>query len=164
MKNEEVIIRAGVREGDVERVKEIILSTGFFYEFEVPVAVELAQVSLDEGEEKSGYYFLFAEVGGKPVAYSCFGEIAGTEHGFDLYWIVTHSDYRGTGIGKILLEATHDRVREKGADFLIAETSSIEKYFPTRMFYEKNNYAKEAFISDYYKKGDGKVIYVKRFD
>lgn len=163
MEKKEVIIRSGIRKEDVENVRGIIESTGFFYEFEIPVAVELAQIALDEGEEKSGYQFLFAECEGKTVAYSCFGTIAGTEHGFDLYWIATHNDMRGTGIGKVLLEATHEKVKSQGADFIVAETSSIEKYLPTRMFYEKNHYEKEATIRDYYKKGDGKVIYVMRF-
>jgi hypothetical protein len=49
-----------------------------------------------------------------------------------------------------------------GARYIIAETSSLEKYLPTRLFYEKNGYSKDAFIADYYQPGDGKVIYVKR--
>jgi ribosomal protein S18 acetylase RimI-like enzyme len=163
MDKSKAVIRRGVRAGDPEIVKDIIESTGFFYHFEIPVAVELVQAALDEGEEESGYLFLFAEVEGRTVAYSCFGTIAGTEHGYDLFWIATHADFRGSGIGKILLEATHDEVRSRGADYIIAETSSIDKYLPTRLFYEKNDYAKEAFIRDYYKMGDGKVIYVKRF-
>ena len=162
MERKDITIRTRVTSADIENVREIAVSTGFFYDFEIPVAVELVETCLAEGEEKSGYYFLFVEVNGKTVAYSCYGPISGTEHGFDLFWIITHNDYRGSGIGKILLEETHLKAKELGADFIIAETSSIEKYLPTRLFYEKNQYDKEAFIRDYYKMGDGKVIYVKR--
>lgn len=162
MENANIKIRQGVTPADIENVRNIVISTGFFYDFEIPVAVELAEIALKEGEEQSGYYFLFAEVGGKTAGYSCFGPIAGTEHGYDLFWIVVHNDFRGSGIGKILLEETHCKAKEKGADFIVAETSSTEKYLPTRMFYEKNDYDKEGIIRDYYKKGDGKVIYVKR--
>ncbi|HZX62439.1 MAG TPA: GNAT family N-acetyltransferase, partial [Bacteroidales bacterium] len=88
--------------------------------------------------------------------------IAGTDAGFDLYWIATHNDLRGTGIGKILLEETHKRAKEMGARYIIAETSSLDKYLPTRLFYEKNGYSNDAFIADFYKPGDAKVIYVKR--
>jgi ribosomal protein S18 acetylase RimI-like enzyme len=101
-------------------------------------------------------------VEGRTVAYSCYGHIAGTDAGFDLFWIATHNDLRGSGIGKILLEETHKKAKEMGARYIIAETSSLEKYLPTRLFYEKNGYSKDAFIADYYKPGDGKVIYVKR--
>jgi hypothetical protein len=49
-----------------------------------------------------------------------------------------------------------------GGRYLVAETSAMEKYTPTRHFYEMNDYSKEAEIADFYKIGDGKVIYVKR--
>jgi ribosomal protein S18 acetylase RimI-like enzyme len=149
---------------DPEHVREMAVSTGFFYDFEVPVAVELVEECLVKGEEESGYFFIFVESEGKPLAYSCYGPIAGTEGSFDLFWIVTHNDYRGMGIGKVLLERTQEAVRRKGGRLLIAETSSLEKYTPTRAFYEKNGYIQESFIADYYKPGDGKVTYVKRLD
>jgi ribosomal protein S18 acetylase RimI-like enzyme len=147
---------------DIESVREIVISTGFFYDFEVPVAVELVEDSVVEGD-KSSYQFIFAEVEGKTVAYSCYGHIAGTDAGYDLYWIATHNTMRGTGIGKKLLEETHNKVKDKGARYIIAETSTLEKYLPTRLFYEKNGYSKDAVIDDYYKPGDGRIIYVKRF-
>jgi ribosomal protein S18 acetylase RimI-like enzyme len=146
---------------DIEHVRSIVVSTGFFYDFEVPVAVELVADGVAEGA-RSGYHFIFVEVEGRTVAYSCYGHIAGTDAGFDLYWIATHNDMRGSGIGRILLEETHKRAKEMGARYIIAETSSLEKYLPTRLFYEKNGYTKDAFIADYYQPGDGKVIYVKR--
>jgi len=46
---------------------------------------------------------------------------------------------------------------------IIAETSNLEKYHPTRHFYEQNGYVLEAIIRDFYKPGDGKAIYIKRF-
>ena len=121
---------------DIEHVRSIVVSTGFFYDFEVPVAVELVADGVAEGA-KSGYHFIFVEVEGRTVAYSCYGHIAGTDAGFDLYWIATHNDMRGSGIGKILLEETQKKAKEMGARYIIAETSSLEKYLPTRLFYEK---------------------------
>jgi ribosomal protein S18 acetylase RimI-like enzyme len=161
MEASEIKFRTNATPEDIEHVREIIVSTGFFYDFEVPVALELVEEGAFEGEQ-SGYFFIFAEVDGKPVAYSCYGHIAGTDAGYDLYWIATHNDMRGTGIGKIVLRETEKKAKEMGARYIIAETSSLEKYLPTRLFYEKNGYSKDAFIADYYKPGDGKVIYVKR--
>jgi GNAT superfamily N-acetyltransferase len=153
--------RKTVNPDDLDTIRDIVESTGFFYDFEVPVAVELAAENLEEGDE-SGYFFLFAELEGRTVAYSCYGPIEMTQGGFDLFWIVTHNEMRGSGIGKILLEETHKAVKELGGRYLVAETSAMEKYAPTRHFYETNNYDKEAVIADFYKIGDGKVIYVKR--
>jgi GNAT superfamily N-acetyltransferase len=157
----QIVFRETVKPEDVEHVREIVTSTGFFYDFEIPVAVELIEERLAEGQE-SGYFFLFVEVEGKTVSYSCYGPIAGTDAGYDLYWIVTHNDYRGLGIGKKLLDETHRVVKNRGGRYIIAETSSLEKYTPTRLFYEKNEYDKDAIIKDFYMINDDKVIYVKR--
>lgn len=158
-----VTFRTSARQEDIESVRDIIISSGFFYEFEVPVAVELVEDGVNEGENSS-YRFVFADVDGKTIAYSCYGHIAGTDAGYDLYWIATHNQLRGSGVGKLLLEKTEELVREKGGRYLIAETSTLEKYLPTRKFYENNGYRNEAHVPDYYKPGDGRIIYIKRFD
>ncbi len=156
-----ITFRADVRSTDVEIVRDIIISSGFFYDFEVPVAVELVQDRLDLGDQ-SDYHFLFGEVDGKTVSYSCFGPIAATEGSFDLYWIATHNDFRGQGIGNLLIGKTHRVIKEMGGRIVIAETSTLEKYTPTRHFYDRIGYTKEAQINDFYKEGDGKVFFVKR--
>jgi len=154
--------RTNVLPSDVSAVKEMAESTGFFYDFEIPVAIELVEDALIDGE-LSPYKFLFAEIDGKVVSYTCYGHIMGTEAGYDLYWIITHNDYRGKGIGKIILGKTHDLIKELGGKYVIAETSSLEKYVPTRKFYLSFGYKLEAEIKHYYKDGDGKVIYIYRF-
>ncbi|MDP1623522.1 MAG: GNAT family N-acetyltransferase [Bacteroidales bacterium] len=156
-----ITFRTEVRPEDLETVRDIIVSTGFFYDFEIPVALELVQDRIDLGDA-SDYHFLFAEIDGKTVSYSCFGPIAATEGSFDLYWIATHDDHRGKGIGNLLIAETHKRIKEMGGRIVIAETSTMEKYAPTRHFYDRIGYAKEAQIEDFYKKGDGKVFFVKR--
>jgi len=162
MSTEKLTFRHDTLPGDDEIIRDMVVSTGFFYDFEIPVALELVREKIEHGE-KSDYCFLFAEIDGKPVAYTCYGPIMGTEGSFDLYWIITHNDYRGKGIGKIILEKTHEIVKKMGGRLIIAETSTLEKYAPTRYFYDKMGYLLEAEIKDFYKIGDGKVMFVKRF-
>ena len=154
--NNKLVFRHEVRPGDLEIVREMIISTGFFYDIEVPVALELLEDRIEEGD-RSSYHFVFAEIDGKPVSYTCFGPIAGAEGSFDLYWIVTHNDYRGRGIGNLILEETHREIRKMGGRLVIAETSSLEKYAPTRHFYLKMGYTDEARIADFYKMGNLRV-------
>ena len=161
MDTSQIVFRTHALPSDIEQVREIIISSGFFYDFEVPVAVELVEAAVEEGDA-SGYLFIFAEVDGRVVSYSCYGHIAGTDAGYDLYWIATHNDLRGSGIGKKVLEETHNAVLKLEGRYIIAETSSLEKYEPTRSFYLRNNYTEDGRIADYYKMGDAKVIYVKR--
>jgi len=150
-------------EDDVKRIEEIVSSTGFFHDFETEVAVELIEERLKEGEA-SGYYFVFAEADGKTVAYTCYGPDPVTKSTFLLFWIVTHRDYMGKGIGRRLLEETHSRVKKMGGTMIVAETSGRDMYAPTRAFYSKSGYVPEAVIKDYYDKGDDKYIYVKRLN
>ena len=153
--------REHAKHDDLLAVEEIIRSTGFFYEIEIPVALGLLEDYLEEGEE-SGYYFLFADAGERTVGYACYGEIAGTEGAYDLYWIAVHDDQRGKGFGKQMLEKTHEVIASLGGRLVIAETSSLEKYLPTRKFYLSNGYSEEGFVKDFYKPGDGRLTYVKR--
>ncbi|HUX94977.1 MAG TPA: GNAT family N-acetyltransferase [Bacteroidales bacterium] len=146
---------------DINRVLEIVESTGFFYDHEVEIAAELVAERLAEGGS-TGYYFVFAEVDGITVAYSCFGPITMSKTCFDLYWIVTHNDYRGKGIGKKILEETFTQARKMGCKIIIAETSGLEHYAPTRAFYNSTGFDMEARIKNFYNEGDDKLFYTKR--
>ncbi len=158
----ELTFRTEVTPEDIKNVREIVESTGFFYEHETDIAVELVEERLRNGEE-SGYNFIFAEIEGRPVAYSCFGLNPMTKSCFDLYWIVAHNSYRGKGIGKKLLEETHKESKKMGGTMIIAETSGRDKYLPTREFYTRAGYRLEAVIKDFYDKDDDKCIYIMRF-
>ena len=145
---------------DIETIREIVKSTGYFYDYEIDVAVELVEERLAKGEA-SGYHFVFAESEGNTIAYSCYGHIACTKNSYDLFWIVTHNDYRGKGIGKILLKETENKVRQAGGRNIYAETSSLPKYVSTRKFYESNGYKAESVLKDFYNENDDKVTFVK---
>jgi len=155
-----IYYRDDITPADVGNVRRIVESSGFFSDEEIEIAVELVQERLAKGI-KSGYYFLFAEEGGNVVGYTCFGPIAGTKSSYDLYWIAVHNDFRGAGIGKELLAATEREIARQGGQRIYIETSSREKYEPTRAFYRNRGYQEEALLKDFYSPGDGKVIYVK---
>lgn len=161
MKN--ITFRTHVKLSDIQTVKDIVISTDFFYDYEVEVAVELVVDALNE-KENSDYHFIFVEIDDKTVGYTCFGSIACTKYSYDIYWIAVHNDYRNKKIGKLILEKTEDAIKEMGGKGIYLETSSTEKYHPTREFYAKCNYKIEAQIKDFYDTGDDKVMYVKRFN
>ena len=148
-------------ENDVERVREIVASTRFFYDHEIVIAAELVAEGVEQGES-SGYYFVFAELDGIVVSYSCFGPISMSATSFDLFWIVTHNDFRGKGLGKKVLEETCRLAKAMGCSILIAETSGLPHYEPTRAFYINNGFVLEARIKDFYTMGDDKLFYTRR--
>ncbi len=167
MKLADLRLREQVLPEDVEAVRRIVGSSGFFSPEESALAVELVRERLARGQA-SGYLFLFAEPSGGgapggagPLGYSCFGPIPCTQASFDLYWIAVHRDARGGGLGRLLLSASEERIRELRGLRVYAETSSREQYAPTRAFYEHLGYRREATLEDFYAPGEGKVVYVK---
>jgi GNAT superfamily N-acetyltransferase len=156
-----ITFRTTPEKRDIKRVMEIVESTKFFYDHEVEIAAELVAERLAHGES-TGYYFVFAEVDGVTAAYACFGPITMSKTCFDLYWIATHNDFRGKGIGRQLLEETYKHARNMGCKIIIAETSGLEHYAPTRAFYISNKFDLEATLKNFYDEGDDKLFYTKR--
>jgi D-alanine-D-alanine ligase len=165
-------LREMPRADDAEAVRDIVASTGFFHDFEVEVAVELVQERLARGAA-SGYFFLFAEdESGRVAGYACFGPIACTAGGFDLYWIAVHRDWQARGLGRQLVSEVERRIAAgvpsasrpgelvRGT-LIYAETSSQPRYAPTRRFYATCGYQQEATFRDFYAPGDDKVVFVK---
>jgi ribosomal protein S18 acetylase RimI-like enzyme len=155
-----VHLRDTVLPTDPAAVRQIVASTGFFHPPEIDVAVELVQEHLSRGPA-SGYFFLFAEQGGKVIGYTCYGPIACTVGSFDLYWIAVHNDQRGRGLGRHLLAATEKCIAQSGGRRVYIETSGRAQYAPTQHFYEACAYVREAVLADFYAPGDDKIIYGK---
>lgn len=153
--------RSKLKSSDVPLLSEILISTGFFYDSEVEIALELAQENINKGEEKSGYIFIVAEENAKPIAFSCYGKIPGTESSFDLYWIVVHKSQRRNGIGRIMMNRVVEDVRQRNGRSLWIETSSRPLYEPTRRFYLSYGCEKVAELPEFYGKNDSKIIYRK---
>jgi len=144
----------------MDRVREIVVSSGFFSEAEVEVAVELVQERLNKGVE-SGYYFLFAEQDQKVAGYSCFGPIPCTVESYDIYWIAVQQELRRSGLGVEILKNVEERIREMGGKRIYVETSSRQQYRPTRSFYSRCGYRREATLENFYSSGDHKVVYLR---
>ena len=133
---------------------------GVFTAAEQAIAVELVEERLRAGR-RSGYFFAFAELGGSVVGYTAWGPIPMTAASFDLYWIVVDPARRRLGIGRRLLELTEQDVRERGGQRLYIETSSRDRYAPTRRFYRRAGYRRAAVLKDFYADGDDKVVFCK---
>jgi len=152
--------RENIKMEDPENIREIVSSTGFFSDDEVKIAVELAEERISKGES-SGYNFLFLDVNGKTVGYSCFGPIPATKFSYDLYWIAVHKDYQNYGLGKLILTQSEKAIANLGGKRIYVETSGRDQYISTRKFYLACNYREEAILEDFYSPGDAKYLYLK---
>jgi ribosomal protein S18 acetylase RimI-like enzyme len=152
--------RREVAEADIAGIEALVQRTGFFTPPEVRMAGELVEARLEHGYD-SGYEFLIGEANGVIAGYTCYGAIEGTESSFDLYWIAVDPAHQGAGIGRQVLQQTEAAMKAEGGSRYYAETSSTDKYAPTRQFYERAGFKEVARIADFYRPGDGKVVYEK---
>jgi acetoin utilization deacetylase AcuC-like enzyme/GNAT superfamily N-acetyltransferase len=152
--------RSAVMADDVGRVRSLVASTGFFNAAEVDLAADLVTERLAKGI-RSGYHFILAERGSGLVAYACYGPIAGTQFSFDLFWIAVSPEEQRKGLGVQVFARAEAAMRKAGARRIYADTSSSDRYAPTRGFYQRMGFEEDARLPDFYGPGDAKVIYMK---
>ena len=151
--------------GDRDAVAGIITRAGNFTADEIEVAMELVDEWLANGED-SGYltYVLADDSATRAVhGYVCVGPAPMTEATFDLYWIAVDPTEQGRGYGQRLLAAAETNVRSRGGRLLLIETASQAAYAATIRFYERAGYTLASRIADYYRVGDDKLVFEKRF-
>jgi ribosomal protein S18 acetylase RimI-like enzyme len=141
---------------DQTDVPALLSATGMFTTNEIEIAREL----LVDGA-RAGYEFFFADHQGNLAGFACFGLIPLTEASYDLYWIAVHPAHQGRGLGRGLLSAVEDRVHRAGGERIYVDTSNREDYAPTQRFYASSGYTVVAELPDFYRPGDGKLIYCR---
>lgn len=154
------MLRFKPTQSDVGRVREILAESHFFNQEEIEMGASLVQERIKVGDTCS-YKFVFLENEFGVVGYTCYGFIDGTESSYDLYWIAVAQNFKRHGYGSILLQETENKIKSQNGHNIYIETSSTPLYKPTRAFYKKSEYKKEATLNDFYKLGDNKVIYSK---
>jgi len=154
---EGVTWRSAVMAEDVELVRSLVAGSGMFTTAETDIAAELVRARVDQGAA-SGYEFILAEADGHLIGFACFGPTPGTDHTVDLYWIAVAASFQRCGIGRSLLDQVEAVIRPRGSKHLYIDTSSTQRYAPTRAFYRGLGFRRMAELPDFYRAGDGKVI------
>jgi D-alanine-D-alanine ligase len=146
---------------DGPQIHGITAGTSVFSLEEVQCVDELWEEYLTRGSESSGYYFLVEKDENRVVGYICYGPRSLTSGTFDLYWIAVDPNTRRGGIGRRLLDACEQAIRNLGGRLIVLETSGLPIYEPTRKFYLATGYTLEATLKDFYHEGDDLVIFTK---
>lgn len=144
------------------QILDITARAGVFSQEEIECVHELWEEYLSLGSEQCGYYFIVYRDGERVLGFACYGPRDLTDGAFDLYWIAVDPTARRNGVGRMLLTASENAVRERGGRMLIAETSGTPHYEPTRKFYSGMGYANEAIIKDFYNLSDDLMVFIKR--
>jgi GNAT superfamily N-acetyltransferase len=156
-----VTISSGISKSDRKKIEEILRSTDFFYEFEIETALEIADETLAQGTDRSGYHWMKIVDKDGLVAFANYGKNDFSVHSWELYWIAVHNNSRHKKLGSKLLSAIENDVRRLGGKILWIETSGRPLYAPTEAFYKRNGYDLQASLREFYGPGDPKQIYAK---
>ncbi len=146
--------------------------TGFFREDEIDVIHELLDKYAeqvwnmgDKGWESGDYIWVVYRdaPGAPPLGMACYGAVPMSEDVYDLYWIAVDQAYQNKKIGSALLNYIEEDLRKRNGRQLYIETSDTPQYMPTRAFYLRRGYELVGQMTDFYRIGDGKVVYRKVF-
>ncbi len=151
-----------LKPSDLSPLQQIIIATHAFTDVEVDCAMELLGIVLNDPDQQD-YHVLVADYEGAVAGYVLYGPVPLTEGNYDLYWIATDPRLHGKGVGRLLMKEVEQRLTDAGARLLCAETSSQDLYLRTRTFYQQAGYLEESRIRDFYRPGDDRITYVKRF-
>lgn len=151
-----------LRNDDIPQIEEILVATQAFSADEVSIAIELLETVIKSPLQQD-YEVVVTDVGDHVAGYVLFGPVPLTEGNYDLYWIAVDPSIQGGGVGRRLMKHVEEQVRQRGGRLLCLETSSQGSYLRTRKFYEQAGYVEESCIRDFYKHGDDRLTYVKRF-
>ncbi len=139
-------------------------ATGFFNAEEVGIVKELLDEFFARPEAGEYCWLVYRETpGGPALGFACYGPVSMSEDVYDLYWIAVHPASQGKLVGTALLHAVEQDLLARNARQLYIETSDTDQYTPTRGFYRRRGYEQVAHFSDYYRVGDGKVVFRKVF-
>jgi len=155
------VVSKGIGEDDLKGIEEILRSTDFFYEFEIEIALGLAEQTVAEGAEECGYYWMKITDETGLVAFANYVKNSFSVHSWDLYWLAVHQRARHKKFGSLLLKEVEDDIRRSGGKILWLDTSGRPLYAPTEAFYIKNGYTLQASLKDFYATGDPKQVYSK---
>ncbi len=148
---------------DRGRIRAILEATGAFTPDEVDVAIELVDAAAARPDHPDYTVRVREAANGTVAGYTCYGRAPFTEATYDLYWIAVHPDHYGDGSARAIMAAAEEDIRARGGRTILVETASKPGYARTRRFYESIGYVEVARIPDFYKPGDDRVTYWKRF-
>lgn len=115
--------------------------------FSIPWSLKMLQESYNVGT-----YYAVAESEGKIVGYG------GLYPNGDITNIAVMSDYRGSGIGGMILDELIEYAKKRGIDKLFLEVGVSNK--PALRLYKRKGFKKIDLRKRYYENGDDAEIYL----
>ena len=108
---------------DGPQILDVTARIDIFTQHEFDSVDEVWSEYLANGSPPDGYHILVYREDDKVLGFTIYGIRFLAEGVYDLLWIAVDPDARRKGVGRDLITATENAVREMGGRILIAETS-----------------------------------------
>jgi ribosomal protein S18 acetylase RimI-like enzyme len=148
---------------DTAALIAVARGTGVFKPLEL-VALEEVLADYHARESAHGHRAITLERDGRASGFAYYAPSSMSERGWYLWWIAVDRALHGQGLGRALLSHAEDDVRARAGRIIFIETSSLDRYEPTRRFYLGLGYEKSAELRDFYADGDDLVVFAKRLE
>ena len=152
---------SATRPDEFETILKMTRRAAVFNAEEADTVAELLE-EYERDPEISGYHFLSCRENENILGYACWGIRYLSANGYDLYWICADPAAQRKGVGRALMNAVEEKIRQQNGVWLVIETSDTEHYLPARRLYESCGYTLAMLLPDFYKNGDGLCTYIKR--
>lgn len=149
--------------GDRDRIESMLNAVGNFNAIEIKIALELVDATISNPQCSDYLVFVLEDDQEIVQGYVCFGPTPLTDYTYDFYWMAVDPKCQGRGYGRQLIGFVEEEVRARGGKILVLETSSMDSYQRTVRIYRQRGYEQVAQIKDFYRSGDDKLIFIKRF-
>jgi len=149
-----------LKEEDIKDIASFLGALGTLSEKEKFFAIDDIRCHLFENEPDKCCFYSYIE-GDKAVGFAAYSRVPTSDHVFELDWLCVEPEYQVRGVGSALLRHVEAELKKLGARILYLETSSTDEYSDIRCFYDRRGFFNAGFIPNFWKVGDGKVIYVK---
>lgn len=146
---------------DRDKILRLLTQRGTFGEAEVRVAMEVVDEALQRPERRDYRIYCACPDAEDLAGYICFGVIPLTDDCYDLYWIAVNERFSGTGVGEELLSVMEESAANEGVRRIYIDTSSTPAYEAARSFYKKHHYDIVCVLTDFYRVGDHKLVFMK---
>ena len=146
-----------IQRADVSALKKVLDSSALF-----PSEYLDDMISDYFENPKSEAIWFTKDFNGIPISLGYCAPEQMTGGTYNLYAIAVSKAHQGKGIGSAMMTYIENRLKTDKHRLLIVETSTDPALELTRSFYLKNKYTEEARIRDFWKEGEGKVIYWKK--
>lgn len=158
----ENIITRDISKKDRNALKVLISKIDIFSEEDKRISLDLIDEFLKD-PENNDYWVRCATENNVIQGFICYGPASLCVGTYDVYYIAVPPEFRRKGIGKMLIEDVESVLIKKKARMLLIETTSDPQYGGTLKFYERLGYVEAERLRDYYRDGEDKITFQKRF-